>query len=62
MNIKEEKRRFFTGKLSNFISKTERNFEKKNLRAYLKGHERFKFGRNKVTGEDNWFPVSVAWK
>lgn len=39
-------KRKFTGKLTNFISKEERNFCKKQLKAYLKGWEWFSYKQN----------------
>jgi len=43
-NRKEQLRRSFGGKMFNFDSNEERNFNKKALKAYLKGHKRFRFG------------------
>lgn len=36
--------RKFLGKIDGFTDKRERDFEKKHLAAYLKGHERFADG------------------
>ena len=44
---KAEPKRRFKGKIDNFESKEERNFEKKHLKAYLRGDKYFmKFKRN----------------
>lgn len=43
-DVKEKRR--FTGKLSGFVSKQERNFCKKQLKAYLRGWTHFKYGKN----------------
>ena len=37
-------KRIFKGKLDSFTSKEERNFEKKHLKAYLRGDKYFFFG------------------
>lgn len=47
-------RRRFTGKLSGFESRIESNFHKKALKAYRKGWERFKFGRDGM-GKPLWY-------
>ncbi len=49
-------KRKFTGKLTDFQSKRERNFSKKALKAYIQGKERFRYGSN-MKGEPQWFPV-----
>lgn len=60
--IKEElKRRTFTGKLSGFISKIERNGQKKALNAYLAGKNYYIFGTNSITGKPNIIPVPEKW-
>lgn len=41
---KNSTKRIFKGKLDNFTSKEERNFEKKHLKAYLRGDKYFFFG------------------
>lgn len=56
-------RRRFLGKLDNFNNRTEQAFEKRNLKAYLKGEDKFKFGFK--TTEDNkripqWFDTAVG--
>lgn len=61
METIKEKRRF-TGKLSGFANKTERNFWNKNLWAYLRGHELFRFGISKTTGEPQWYKVSQVFE
>ena len=57
MENEKELRRRFGGKTANFKAKTEKAFEQKHLRAYLKGHERFRMGFNSLTGEPNWYKV-----
>jgi len=42
--MKENKTRVFKGKLIDFKDKEERNFEKKHLKAYLRGDEFFEYG------------------
>lgn len=41
--------RKFLGKLDNFEDKVERNFQKKALKAYLRGWTHFTFGRDSET-------------
>ena len=41
---KEKTRKRFLGKIDNFKDNQERNFFKKMLKSYLKGHEMFRFG------------------
>ena len=50
-------RKEFLGKLDGFINKVEKNFQKKHLKAYLRGDEYFTFGRNQKTREPEWFKV-----
>lgn len=50
-------KRTFLGKLKDFANKQERNFEKAHLKAYLKGHQFFSFGKNSFTGDKNRFVV-----
>lgn len=69
MKNTEEKKKQFLGKLGNtinnsktgflgdFIDKIERNFQKKHLKAYLRGDEYFSFGKNQKTGEPEWYKV-----
>lgn len=40
----KNKVRVFKGKINNFTSKEERNFEKKHLKAYLRGDKFFTYG------------------
>lgn len=61
-----EKTRSFGGKLiTTGLNTFERNFEKKHLQAYLKGHKIFSFGFSDVPGsimkEQNWFKVKEIW-
>jgi len=42
--MEDVKKRTFGGKLSGFTDRSEANFEKKHLKAYLKGHEFFRHG------------------
>jgi hypothetical protein len=53
---KTQLKRKFTGKLTDFQSKRERNFSKKALKAYIKGKQRFRYGSN-IKGEPQWYPV-----
>ena len=41
-----ESKRKFKGKLDNFDNKQERNFEKKHLKAYLRGDKYFFYGKD----------------
>ncbi len=41
---KEELKRSFGGKTNNFLNKEEKDFEKKHLKAYLKGYKYFNCG------------------
>lgn len=61
MEKQKELRRSFGGKTENFKDKTERAFEQRHLKAYLKGHKRFRMGFNSVTREPNWFEVNEVW-
>jgi hypothetical protein len=44
----QQTKRQFLGKLDNFTSKEERNFEKKHLRCYLRGDKFFEYGHDEV--------------
>ena len=44
MQIKKRYTRKFLGKIGDFIDNVERQFEKKHLKAYIKGHTRFADG------------------
>ncbi len=57
-----KKSRLFGGKTTGFQNKREGNFEKKHLRAYIKGHKRFRFGYNQTTGKPNWYNVVDIWQ
>lgn len=46
IKINTEPRRKFKGKIDNFTNKAERNFEKKHLKAYLKGDMYFFYGKD----------------
>lgn len=61
MKKENEKRRSFGGKIDNFENDVERNFEKKHLRAYLKGFQLFKFGLNAITKRPNMVAVKEVW-
>lgn len=57
--------RSFGGKTVGFNSIWERNFEKKHLQAYLKGHRQFSFGftTDPITKlkEQVWYNVQEKW-
>jgi hypothetical protein len=53
----KELKRGFGGKIDNFESKAERAFEKKHLKAYLKGHKQFRHG-HELDGKPKWFRVN----
>lgn len=61
MAKKAELRRSFGGKTENFTDKQERNFEHKHLKAYLKGHTRFRNGINPILRTPNWYEVKEVW-
>ena len=44
MSIKKQFTRTFDGKTDGFTDKSERSFEQKHLKAYLKGNETFQYG------------------
>ena len=48
--IEVTKRRNFGGKTEGFESKQEKHFEQRHLKAYLKGHKKFKFGFKTLKG------------
>lgn len=59
----EKLKRSFGGKIIDFISNYERNFEKKHLKAYLKGKKTFNYGF-KTVGDFRIpasFPVKEIW-
>lgn len=56
-----KKKRSFGGKIDNFIDKEERAFEKRHLRAYIKGWKRFQQGRNPETKEPIYYDVIENW-
>lgn len=59
----QSRRRYFTGKLSGFESKAERNFQKKNLKAYIQGKQWFVFGRNPdYLGRPMYYKTSEEWR
>ena len=45
-----------TGVKGDFNNEIERAREKKHLKAYLKGHERFVFGKD-IEGKPQYYPV-----
>ena len=58
-------KRSFGGKIKDFESKGEQEFEKRHLKAYLKGDKNFRCGfRTNSNGmrEENWFNVIENWK
>ncbi len=62
----EEKilKRSFGGKINDFTSKGEQEFEKRHLKAYLKGHKKFRCGfitNGLEQREPNWFDVIENW-
>jgi len=61
MENTRELRRSFGGKINGFKDKQERAFEQKHLKAYTKGHKRFRMGLDDITREPNWFPVKEVW-
>lgn len=64
--IKEDLKRNFGGTLTGFKSKEEANFQKKHLKAYLKGCKMFRdgysFDPETKMKHINWFPVIEIWK
>lgn len=68
--IEQPKRRKFTGKLTGFAIRfnkdgsrdnSESNYWGKALRAYLKGKPQFRFGKSIVTGDIAWYKTPEAW-
>ncbi len=58
-------KRSFGGKIKDFESKEEQEFEKRHLKAYLKGNKSFRCGfRTNSNGmrEENVFNVIETWK
>lgn len=53
------KTRHFGGKIKDFVDKQERAFEKKHLRAYLRGDKLFQYGyrEGRLVGEPAIFVV-----
>ncbi len=45
-----------TGKKGDFNNEIERAREQRHLKAYLKGHERFVFGKD-IEGKPKYYPV-----
>jgi len=62
--IKEQiglgKKRKFGGKITDFSTKKEEQHEKRHLKAYLKGAEKFQNGRDK-DGDVKMFDVKEEW-
>jgi hypothetical protein len=67
----DEKRRYFGGKLKVFVDRkatpaeqfkqrTERNFESKHLKAYLRGDKEFSFGKDNI-GHEIIYKVNEIW-
>jgi len=56
-HMKSNWKRQFLGKTENFESKEEMRKEQKHLKAYLKGHTRYAFGRDIKTKEPIWHNV-----
>lgn len=56
IQVKEIAKPIFGGKTADFKDENERAFEKKHLRAYLKGHTRFTHGIDKE-GNKIWHRV-----
>ncbi len=57
-------KRSFGGKIKYFSSKEEEEFEKRHLKAYLKGDKNFRCGFKTGTNgmrEENWFNVIEKW-
>lgn len=57
-------KRSFGGKIDNFTSKGEQEFEKRHLKAYLKGVKKFRCGfttNSLGQREPNWFNVIENW-
>ena len=46
--------RSFGGKLSGFVSKEERKYQRKNLKAYMKGDKFFRYGFD-TNRRPNWY-------
>jgi len=60
-NIVEVKSlRSFGGKISDFKDKSEKDYEQKHLKAYLKGFKFFRHGFE-TNGEPAYFPVIEKW-
>lgn len=57
---KAEPKRRFKGKIDNFESKEERNFEKKHLKAYLRGDKYFFYGTDAL-GKPIQYEVQQEW-
>jgi len=52
--------RSFGGKTENFTNQTEQRKEQKHLKAYLKGNDRFAFGKD-LKGHAIYHPVIEVW-
>ncbi len=62
IQVQEVKTRVgFGGRTENFKDKSEQAFEKKHLKAYLKGHKYFYHGKY-INGEDIRHEVKVIYK
>ena len=65
INEPKELVRSFGGKINDFSSKGEQEFEKRHLKAYLKGSKQFRCGyitNSNGMREENWFNVIENWK
>ncbi len=60
INNQKAGQRQFGGKLTGFVDRKEANFEKKHLKAYLKGWDYFTYGRNK-NNEPVWHKTKEIW-
>ena len=59
--MEQKKQRSFGGKITGFESKSERAFETKHLKAYLKGKKQFQHGKDSVTGSPIMYDVKEVW-
>jgi hypothetical protein len=57
----EKKRRHFAGVTKDFKDDIHKGLNKRALKAYLKGHSRFRYGRDK-NGMPFWFTTPVEYK
>lgn len=57
----EKFRRTFGGKIEGFADKWERAFEKKHLKAYLRGDKKFSYGIDPISRNPIMFDVNEMW-